>query len=34
MNRLILADVLPVGQYTKEEVVLYGILASQEANFT
>ncbi|MGQ9597662.1 MAG: plasma-membrane proton-efflux P-type ATPase [Thermoproteota archaeon] len=32
MNRLTLADVIPVGQYAKEEVVLYGALASQEAN--
>jgi len=32
MNRLTLADVLPVGPHTKEEVVLYGALASQEAN--
>jgi H+-transporting ATPase len=32
MNRLTLADILPLGQHTKEEVVLYGALASQEAN--
>jgi len=32
MNRLTLADALPVGQHTKEEVILYGALASQEAN--
>jgi len=32
MNHLTLADVLPVGRHRKEEVVLYGALASQEAN--
>jgi len=32
MNRLSLADVLPMGGHTKEDVVLYGALASQEAN--
>ncbi len=32
MNRLTVADVLPVGQHTKAEVILYGALASQEAN--
>jgi H+-transporting ATPase len=32
MNRLTLADTLPVGKHTKQEVVLYGALASQEAN--
>jgi H+-transporting ATPase len=32
MNRLTLVDALPVGQHTREEVVLYGALASQEAN--
>jgi len=31
-NRLTLADVLPVGQHSKAEVVLFGALASQEAN--
>ena len=32
MNRLTLADTLPVNKHTKEEVVLYGALASQEAD--
>ena len=32
MNRLTLANAIPVGQHTDEEVVLYGALASQEAN--
>ena len=32
MNRLTLVDVLPVGMHSKAEVVLYGVLASQEAN--
>jgi H+-transporting ATPase len=32
MNRLTVADALPVGNYLKEEVILYGALASQEAN--
>jgi H+-transporting ATPase len=32
MNQLTLADVLPVGKYSKAEVVLFGALASQEAN--
>jgi H+-transporting ATPase len=32
MNRLTLADVLPIGLHRKDEVVLYGALASQEAN--
>ncbi len=32
MNRLTLAEALPVGQHTKDEVVLYGALASREAN--
>jgi H+-transporting ATPase len=32
MNRLAVADVLPVGLHKKEEVVLYGALAANEAN--
>ncbi|MCX6649047.1 MAG: plasma-membrane proton-efflux P-type ATPase [Candidatus Bathyarchaeota archaeon] len=32
MNRLTVADVLPVGQHTKTDVILYGALATQEAN--
>jgi H+-transporting ATPase len=32
MNRLTVADALPVGNYLKKEVILYGALASQEAN--
>jgi len=32
MNRLSLADVAPMSGHTKEDVVLYGALASQEAN--
>ena len=32
MNRLTVADVLPVGTHRKDEVVLLGALASQEAN--
>ena len=32
MNRLTLADILPVGKRSKVEVVLFGALASQEAN--
>ena len=32
MNQLTLADVLPVGKHSKAEVVLFGALASQEAN--
>jgi H+-transporting ATPase len=32
MNQLTLADVLPVGANSKDEVVLFGALASQEAN--
>ncbi len=32
MNQLTLADVLPVGKHSKDEVVLFGALASQEAN--
>ena len=32
MNQLTLADVLPVGTHSKDEVVLFGALASQEAN--
>jgi H+-transporting ATPase len=32
LNQLTLADVLPVGKHSKEEVVLFGALASQEAN--
>jgi H+-transporting ATPase len=32
INQLSLADAIPVVQHTKEEVVLYGALASQEAN--
>ena len=32
MNQLTLADILPVGKHSKKEVVLFGALASQEAN--
>ena len=32
MNKLSVADVLEVGSYKKEDVLLYGALASQEAN--
>jgi H+-transporting ATPase len=32
MNQLTLADILPVGKRSKVEVVLFGALASQEAN--
>ncbi|MGD0805602.1 MAG: plasma-membrane proton-efflux P-type ATPase [Candidatus Bathyarchaeia archaeon] len=32
MNQLTLADILPVGNHSKEEVVLFGALASEEAN--
>ena len=32
MNRLTLADVLPVGEYSEADVVLFGALASEEAN--
>ena len=32
MNRLTVADILPVGLHTKMDVILYGALAAQEAN--
>ena len=32
MNRLTLADVLPVGEHSEADVVLFGALASEEAN--
>ncbi|MEM2133854.1 MAG: plasma-membrane proton-efflux P-type ATPase [Candidatus Jordarchaeaceae archaeon] len=32
MNKLSIVNILPAGKYTREEVVLYGALASQEAN--
>jgi H+-transporting ATPase len=32
MNRLTVADALPVGNYLKKDIILYGALASQEAN--
>ncbi|MEM3714388.1 MAG: HAD-IC family P-type ATPase [Nitrososphaeria archaeon] len=32
MNRLSIADVMPLGKYHEDEVILYGALDSQEAN--
>jgi H+-transporting ATPase len=32
MNKLSIAKVLPLGNYSEDEVILYGALASQEAN--
>jgi H+-transporting ATPase len=32
MNKLSIADVIAIGEYKKEDVILYGALASQEAN--